>query len=413
MTTEQPHIPIAKVKPNWDCWGLINLHGDYIIDPIFKNIFDWKDSIARLEKVSTKIEIGGKWTNHLNGQYGFVNSSGNLITDFSFGYANDFSCGLAAVCKNEKWGFINIKGSQQIQFQFDKTSSFQTEGCVVQFDNKFGLIDINGNWKLENKFETLSDFSFGLSVASIKEGLFLKKEKKIIIDINGNKVVDLPSKWQWFKPVSEEIILIGTSSGYPGSRTYGFMNLKGEIVTQPQFYTDSDFNFDTGEFSEGLLAVKNKDQKNGFVNSNGEISIELKYDSVASFRNGISKVSRDGRTFYIDKTGKEIAHKEPIPQERPFDEVLDFSEGLAVARKGDFWGVINEVNNVVTDFKFKKRTYRTQGDKGLFFSERSPRYSCGLIGVCEEREDNIYSGYIDKQGDIAIALGFRVAEPFV
>lgn len=96
MTSEQ-HIAIAKVKPYWDFWGMIDSKGNYVLEPICHTISDWKDGISRLEKVSSNIDVGGKWTNHYDGKYGFINSKGKLITDSSFGYANDFSNELAAV----------------------------------------------------------------------------------------------------------------------------------------------------------------------------------------------------------------------------------------------------------------------------------------------------------------------------
>lgn len=386
MTIDQEHIGIAQVKPNWDFWGLIDLNGDYVLEPICRRIYDWKDGIARLEKVSTKIDVGGNWTNHYSGEYGFINANGKMITDFSFGYANDFSSGLAAVNKNKKWGFIDRNGQLIIPFQFDNVHSFQQEGCIVSLNNKWGLIDRNGKWKLENTFERLSDFAFGLGVASANNRSNLQEEHNFIIDVNGNKIVDLPKEWAWFKPVSEKLILIGTTSGYPGARTYGFMDLHGRIKSKPQFYTTSDTLFDTGQFVDGKLFVETKEGKKGYVNEEGEF--ENLHDSLS----------------------ESIKEKSKI-QQTPFDEILEFSESLAVARKGELWGVIDGNNKIVIDFKYKRRMLRTVGDKGFFFAERIPKYSCGLIGICEER-DTIYSGYIDKEGQTAIELKFRIAKPF-
>jgi len=408
MASEK-HIAIAKVKPNWDFWGMIDSKGNYILEPICKSIFDWKDGIARLEKVLST--TGSGWTNQYDGQYGFINSSGKLITDFSFGYANDFSNGLAAVNKDQKWGFIDTSGQLVIPFQFDNIHQFQNEGCIALLDGKWGLIDRNGKWKLENKFQSLSDFSFGLAVASTKTDGASNNEYKFIIDANGNKIVDLPKDWEWFKPVSDQLILVGTTSNYPGDRTFGFMNLQGQIITPPQFYTDSDSGFDIGDFKEEMLAVRNKDGLYGFVSDDGALAIPLQFQSVTSFNDGVAKVSVNNKTFYIDKTGKQVDHNEPNEIIKPLDETPIFHEGLAVLKQGNLWGVIDENNKIVIDFKFQKRFLRTAGDKGFFFSENFPKFSCGLIGVCEER-DTIYSGYLDKEGKTAIELQFRIAEPF-
>lgn len=384
MAVNKQPIGLAKVKPNWDFWGLIDLNGNYVLDPICRNIYGWRDDIARLEKVPTKIDTGGTWTNHHNGQYGFINSNGTMITDFSFGDATDFSSGLAAVNQNKKWGFINTNGQLAIPFHYDHVHSFQQESCIVSLNNKWGLIDRNGKWKLENSFESLSDFAFGLSVASTKSGSLFKEQHHFIIDTNGNKIVDLPKEWAWFKPVSEKLILIGTTSGYPGERIYGFMDLQGRIKSKPQFYTTSDSSFDTGQFINGKLFVETKEGKKGYINEEGEFEIS--------------------NTSIPENIKTE-------PQHRPFDEVLEFSEGLAVARKGELWGVIDSNNKVNIDFKYRRRFCRAVGDEGFFFTEHFPKFSCGLIGVCEER-DSIYSGYINKEGQTAIELKFRIAEPF-
>jgi len=46
ITTQQQHIAIAKVKPNWDFWGLIDINGNYVIEPLFNAIYGWNDGIA-------------------------------------------------------------------------------------------------------------------------------------------------------------------------------------------------------------------------------------------------------------------------------------------------------------------------------------------------------------------------------
>ena len=412
MGNPHENIAMAVVKPNWDHWGLIDVNGNYVLDPVYETIFDWKDGIALLEKISTKIDVGGKWTNHYNGKYGFINDSGTLITDFSFGYANDFSNGFAAVNKNKEWGFIDTSGKLSIPCQFEDIKFFEQESCVVKADKKWGLINKQGKWEIENRFEHLSAFSFGLAIAETKSGIIFKDERKFVIDKKGDKIIDLPKEWKWFQPVSNNLILIGTSSGYPGERTYGFMDLNGRIVSKPQFYTDSDNLFDVGEFSEGMLPVRNKNGVKGFINEEGELVIPLRFKSTTAFKNGIAKVSTENETFYIDKSGATVDYKEPKPIKRPFDEVLQFSESLAVAKKNNLWGVIDENNDIIVDFIYKRRFWRTVGDRGLFFTEQYPKYSCGLMGVNEEREDNVYAGYLDRDGKTFIDLQFRVAKPF-
>ncbi len=410
--TNCENIAMAVVKPNWDYMGLINLKGEYVIEPDNKNIWDWKEGFAVVEKVISKIDVSDNFKNHFNGQYGFVNAQGKLITDFSYGYANSFSRGIAAVNKASKWGFIDKTGDLIIPCQFEEVKQFGEEGCPVKLGGKWGFLSREGKWILPNQFAHLSNFEYGMAVASYKKK-YIENGGKILIDINGNKIIDLPDEWGWFKPVSDKLILIGTNSGFPGGRTYGFMSLDGNIVTPPQFYTNSDYLFSTGVLSEGMLTVMNDKNQYGYVNEAGELTIPIQFQYASPFKDGMAKVKKDGNFYFIDKKGNMTSYVEPQTIQRPFDEVLEFSEGLAVARKGDLWGVIDEQNSVVIDFKYQRRNGRRVEDRGLFFSEYFPKFSCGVLGIQEEFGNNINSGYLDKNGELAIELKFRMACPFV
>lgn len=406
MKDDQQCQGTAKVKPNSKFWGMIDTKGDYILDPDCYSIHDWREGISLIEKIPSNIEPGPKWSEQCDGSYGFIRSDGHLITDFSYGYANDFSNGLAAVNKHKKWGFIDTHGQLVIPLQFDGVWSFQPDGCVVFLDGRYGLIDRDGAWKIENQFHALSDFAFGYGIATLKSGILFKREHRILIDVNGKKIIDLPKQWTWFKPVSDNLMVVGTISNYPGIRMYGFMNFQGEIITPPQFNTDSDSLFDTNKWSEGLLAVRDKNGLTGFVNEQGVLVIPPRFQSVTPFIDGIAKATANDETFFIDKSGTPVHYTEPEPIHRPFDEVLDFSEGLAVARRGDRWGVIDENNKIVIDFKYADFPEKDSGSQSI-----SSRFSCGLIGIREER-DTTYAGYLDRTGNIAIELKFNVAESF-
>ena len=328
MTTDKKQMGLAKVKPNWDFWGIIDPNGNYVLEPICHYIFNWAEGIACLEKVPSKIDIGNNWKNHYNGEYGFINAEGEMITDFSFGYAKSFYNGMAAVNKGKKWGFIDKKGEIIFPCEFDDVHHFNELGCIASLNNKWGLIDRSGKWKIENMFESISGFSFGLSVAAANGNSF-------IIDTSGNKIVDLPKEWNWFEPVSEKLILFGNANYYLGEYIYGFMDLHGRVKSKPHFCT-SDGYF-TARFTDGKLFVETLDGKSGFVNEEGEFQIS----NVTNVTNVTAEIE--------------------TPQ-RPFDEVLKFSEGFAVARKGELWGVINERNEVVIDFIYKQRFVRSRGD---------------------------------------------------
>lgn len=91
---------------------------------------------------------------------------------------------------------------------------------------------------------------------------------------------------------------------------YGYADVLGNRIA-PKYV-------DAREFSEGLAAVavdtytgggNGKQRYNrqwGFIDSIGLYVVKPQYSSADSFKDGKAKVTRNGRQFYIDKTGQEV-----------------------------------------------------------------------------------------------------------
>jgi hypothetical protein len=392
----------AKVKPDWDHWGIIDQRGDYVIPPEFRSIHEWSEGLIRLERRSSDVNWN-PYKQLLNGQYAFANRDGQIISDY-WGYANDFHEGRAAVAANRKWGFIDSNGEIVIGFDFHDARDFHEGMCAVEQNGKWGYIGLQGQWLLPNRFSFAMDFQFGLAIVE-------NDATRMVIDREGNKIVEFPQEYGWGEIKSETLLLYGTSSGYPGERFYGFMSTNGVIGTAPIFYTNSDSGFNTSELSDGMLGVFNRQGEYGFVNAGGELVIPCQFEWASNFKDGKSRARKDGKEFYIDKGGNILAGAR---EERvyPFDEVLSFHEGLAAARKGDIWGIIDEVGNVVIDFRFKRRLISMVGDEGLYFSDYYPKFSAGLLSVKHEYDGDRWCGYLDRAGEIAIPFNFKVGENF-
>lgn len=405
----------APVKPNWDYWGLIDLRGDYVLDPIYQDIRAWREGFAVVEQRATRIDVGGAWHNHLDGAYGFVGPDGRRLTDCSFGHAHDFCGGLAGVCREKRWGFIDTRGALVIPHRFDDVHPFHDGTCIVRENGRVGVIDRGGRWVIRNDYAELSGFCHGLAIAS------LDGQRRFVIDRSLRKVVDCPPQWPRVEIFSEDLVLIGGPPRYAGGAPFGFMDLTGEIRSEPQFFPDEDSMHHVDRFHDGMLTVRDAEGRVGYVDVAGALAIPMIFDEGGDFHGGVAEVELDGRRFFIDRHGHEVEHTPPPRIEvadppapaRPFDEVLAFSEGLAVARRGGRWGVIDAANRVIVDFTLGKRHLRMRGDRGMFFAGFEPRYSHGLIPVEDERDDTVHCGYMDRTGAIAIALQFRVVLPFV
>ena len=94
---------------------------------------------------------------------------------------------------------------------------------------------------------------------------------------------------------------------------------------------------------KGYYELK-RDGKYGIIDSQLNNVTPFKYDSIWSFeKNNLCKVERDHKYGYINAKGEEqVAVK--------YDNIESFENGLAVAKLGEFYGIINEQDEVVVPF---------------------------------------------------------------
>ena len=144
---------------------------------------------------------------------------------------------------------------------------------------------------------------------------------------------------------------------------WGFRNGSGSFVIPPQFDWVS-------HFSEGLAAVM-VGKKYGFIDETGAFVIKTKYTEAGDFSEGLARVRVGGATVY--PTGASL-----------------------VNRKDNNWQYIDKLGNTV----FKIRTDEV-GD----FSE-------GLASARIIKSGRFLCGYLDKQGQWAIAPQFERCERF-
>lgn len=79
------------------------------------------------------------------GLYGYIDEEGNVVIDFQFDYANDFSEGLAVVRIENSYGYIDKEGNIVIEPILDFAGSFRNGKAHVQINYHEYYIDKDGN----------------------------------------------------------------------------------------------------------------------------------------------------------------------------------------------------------------------------------------------------------------------------
>jgi hypothetical protein len=105
----------------------------------------------------------------------------------------------------------------------------------------------------------------------------------------------------------------------------GYCDSNGKQMIEPMFTDAEDFN-------EGYAAVQKNDLY-GYINKAGKTKIEFQYTEASGFANNVAIVQKDKKYFLIDYSNKILSAK--------YDDIAEFSEGLAIVKKNNLYGAIN------------------------------------------------------------------------
>jgi hypothetical protein len=188
------YFPIDKICIFLDKnkkWGLCKPNGNIVVNPIYD------DAISVFEGSALFI---------LKGKYGFIDLSGNQITDFGYDKARNFINGTAIVAKKQK-------------------------GVTYSY----GIIDLHGEYLIPLRED------IEIEVDDLFNGLYLFQD------------------YSEFKPWQPNPVINGAfSAKLKKTGLYGLMNLKGEWIVDPKFNTldyegNNQFRYITQNKQKGLI----------------------------------------------------------------------------------------------------------------------------------------------------------------
>lgn len=343
---------------------------------------------------------GGKW--------GYIDRNGKIVIKPQFDAAYPFYDGVAKVMtgirfENEKWSYIDKSGKIISQESTSNRLEDFSEGlgaaCLDRKDGVgylCGYMDNAGRWAIEPKFYSARSFYEGLARVAVRDQTSRTGTREVYIDKTGNVAIELSSvPAGGSERFSEGLASFSPTTSVEGRYLSGFMDKNGKVVIEPKFEAVDDF-------SEGLAAVfffkpakivteaHQEDYDAGFIDKTGKMVIKPQFEYHQPFSEGLAFVLIRGRVGAIDKTGRVIIrpqfylHKEKAT---PYFMILDyykqskpwtFSEGLAAVHRGGKWGYVDKTGKFVI---------RPQFDGAFTFSG-------GLALVIVGNR----VGYIDKTG---------------
>lgn len=211
---------------------------------------------------------------------GYIDRQGKVILSPQWGFAQDFSDGLAAVGTAQTFG--NMRNITGLTGYIDHSGKLVIS--IGETHSNIGSESFNSHRAVINKFGEVT-----------------------IIDQAGNTIVNRP-EYEYAKAFSEGLCAVSVRTNWPceneeNSREclskWGFIDTAGNMVIKPQYE-------EYGSFSEGVCAI-NTGEGYAFIDQTGENVMGRLFKKAKSFSDGVAYVEEmNGSKTFIDHSGKTV-----------------------------------------------------------------------------------------------------------
>jgi hypothetical protein len=330
------------------------------------------------------------------------------------------------------WGYLDQDGKPIVMPKFQSAEWFDKNGLAIvsvssnDVQSQFGLIDPKGQFVVEPNYSSIKAYQVDNYIAH------KNYQTSAIFDSQGRLIKTLEG---FIGDFSE-----GKASIWNG-QTYGYVNLEGNYIIEPKFKSAAPFRNgkalvstiegkyalinDKGQFlhnyyvqsmkgfSEGLAAVKPVGNKNfGYMNENGEIIIDAKYETANDFHEGLAVVWSQAfsNTAGLINTDGEYVLPGQYGNIRYIGNSLwavskEFRDNYSLPSEAYRFALVNKEGKMVTDFEFDAiesfiGDYAV-AEQGLttFFIDRSGKKVESLPTIngngSVKRQDDVISAYVD------------------
>lgn len=244
--------------------------------------------------------------------------------EYARGYfedVGDFGGGTTIAVKlGDKWGVADRFGSLVLPCEFDKASNFRDGTALVKKDKLFYSVDRN-SYRMALMKDEVTDFTAynEKAVAFLTDkgwryaGSTLKLNEKVFDEAgafrDGMAPVKKDGKWHIVDRSLETAVkkefdeVIRAELGYSTLDGYYFAREAGELNLYLNEEKKAGPFEDARPFEKGGLAAVKNDGKWGFVDKEGVVVIDYKFEDALSFGGTIAPVKVKDKWGFIDKKG--------------------------------------------------------------------------------------------------------------
>ncbi|MEK7433705.1 MAG: WG repeat-containing protein [Cyanobacteriota bacterium] len=348
------YIIISKARRQ--PYGIIDLKGNVIIEPIYKSIEKIGDLLLAetsydfftinideksMLKISSKYSLVKQLNNEnlfivsINNKFGLINMKGEIIIPIE--YEN---------LELNKENYINARIGNT-SFVFDKSgkelSSVKKEKLYNRLENtnnerifiselnkKLGVIDDNDKIIIDFKYDYISNSIIYKNFVIFKLGT-----RTGLLDLSSGKEI-IKAKYDDISPIeyNEDLFKIRIND------KIGLFDVKRNITLEPK-YDEIDYTVFPDKFIFGL------NKKYGVIDINGKIILEAKYDEKVVFSDSLIVFSLDKKSIYLDQNLKEIFVSE-------YSIVSYNYNSYIMVEKDNRYGFLDKKGKVVVPVKYDK-----------------------------------------------------------
>lgn len=400
ITFSGVYIFISKHnRPEPELWGYINIEGKMVVEPRFAYAGYFNASgTAYVEWGKCCTSQGCEGCSK-----GFIDRSGTLVKEINEDnewQLNAFHDGRAAVrvCGDTVGecltGFLDETGKQVIDYKYENLTYFseglaavnEVKGCLDwPAKCKYKYIDTNNNVVVEGPFTEAWPFKEGKAFVEECDIADNSKKncKKYLIDKQQNKT-PLPDNILFFHPpFLKDGFLKAVYDVKDNSKpNEGLVDANGNVVVGPEYCRIRSFHDGLAAISTCKNCGASTACKWGFINNQGELVIEPKYDEASDFSEGMAHFEDiDLGAGYIDTSGSLVfVHG--------FFFARNFQEGLAAVTVPEDSTIKNYLNVNTGEFLSPEEYANKHSDTDYYLP--------GFVN------NNTLIGFIDKTGNIVI-----------
>lgn len=370
-------------------YGLINYDGNFILNLSY-------DTISYLENSNDSLLL----VQVTKPRYGYVSTSGKVISNPQYTRAEDFSSGHAWAFTDASTILLSKKGPVLEQQGIYKTTPFADGIAGVAQKYRYAVVDTTWTSSTDYLYSKVGQTSDGMTPLR-------RKGKYFYADENGNPMLN--GNYTKAGPFVNGIALVRIKKR--GSSYYGYINKSEEFVVPAKYRRAEQMD------ENGFALVSGKAGK-GIVSSNGKIVVPPRFKKAFIADDVLIGAGRH-KTFLYSKEGKKLkkikgrnkngisddlivirrkniygAYNSKGENVLPFDfkGLKDFERGVAPCQDGKYINVINHNGDTISRFAGRSK----EGfSNGLLLIKRGDRYL-----------------FVDQFGKNKFNKYFSNAEPF-